>query len=139
MNDIAEQTIKQHEGFSSFVYDCPAGFKTIGYGRNLEASGVGISEQEAAYLLGNDIERLENGLAQRFPWFSALGKVRQAALIDMAYNLGLGGLAKFKNMVAAMAVCDYETAAAEMLDSRWAAQVGGRAKRLSEMIRTGEV
>jgi len=55
----------------------------------------------------------------------------------MAYNLGIAGLNKFRKMWAAIDVADYATAAEEMLDSKWAKQVGVRAIRLSRRMRTG--
>ena len=139
INRFAVENIKLHEGFSQFAYKCPAGRTTIAYGRNIDKNGgVGVSRDEAEYLLANDIFRINLKLIQSFPRFTSLDNVRQAALIDMAYNIGLGGLRGFKKMIKAMVAGDYETAANEMLDSRWANQVGSRATKLSQMIRTGE-
>ena len=53
MEDLKEQLIR-HEGLRLTVYDCPAGYKTIGVGRNLE--GKGVTEEEAMYLLDNDLK-----------------------------------------------------------------------------------
>jgi len=64
--------------------------------------------------------------------------VRQAVLVDMAFNLGRAGLASFQKMRAALALGDFERAAAEMLDSLWARQVGRRARELAEMMQTGQ-
>lgn len=128
--------IKQHEGLRLKAYSCPAGKITVGYGRNLEDKG--LSEVEADYLLINDISEIEASLSSRLYWFMKLGAVRRAVLIDMAYNLGINGLLSFKRTLAHIEKGDYEAAAIEMLDSRWADQVGQRADRLSEMMLTGE-
>ena len=74
----------------------------------------------------------------QFPWFSALDEVRQGAILNMAYNLGVTGLLHFPHMVSALGKMDWEVSAQEMLSSIWATQVGDRAKRLATQIRTGE-
>lgn len=128
--------LKRHEGTKLRVYLDTVGKLTIGTGRNIE--DVGISEDEAELMLSNDIKRAEDGLRQVYPWFANLDEVRQAALIDAAFNLGLSGLSKFHNMLGAIALGNWEAAANEALNSRWHSQVGNRAKELAEMIRTGE-
>lgn len=130
------ELIKKHEGCRLKVYLDSVGKLTVGYGRCLDTTG--ISEDEAELMLSNDIKRAEDGLRQVYPWFANLDEVRQAALIDAAFNLGLSGLSKFHNMLGAMALGDWEAAANEALNSKWAGQVGNRAKELAEMIRTGE-
>ena len=109
---------------------------TIGYGRNLDA--VGITEAEADIMLRADIEIAERG-AQALVGnvWDQLSSPRQAVLINMTFNLGRTRLAAFKNFLAALRAADYDTAADEMLDSRWARQVGGRATRLSDAMRRG--
>ena len=134
MKSIEEQLIL-HEGLKLKPYRCPAGYLTIGVGRNLETKG--LSKEEALFLLRNDIREVTKQLEQ-YPWFTKLDPVRQKVLIDMAFNLGVTGLLSFKRMIAALERGDYETAANEMLDSLWYQQVGKRAERLVEMMRTGE-
>ena len=130
----AMELIKKHEGFSGKAYLCPAGRLTIGYGRNLEDRG--ITKSEAEYLLTNDIIELTERL-QYVPAFKTLDTVRQTVLVDMAYNLGIDGLLGFKKMLACIVASDYDGAAKEMLDSRWAKQVGSRATELAGMMREG--
>lgn len=132
--NVVELT-KRHEGFRSHPYTCTAGKLSVGYGRNLD--DVGLDEEEATYLLERDIERARAVLRLE-PYWLDLGEVRQAVLLDMAVNLGLAGLGRFKKMRAALAAGDYMRAAAEMVDSLWYRQVGQRARRLVEMMRTGE-
>lgn len=129
--------IKQHEGFESSPYHCPAGKLTIGFGTNLEARG--ISMDEAEYIAKNDIDLISDQLNGQLSWFYLENEARQAALIDMAYNLGVAGLLNFKNMISAFESQDYERAANEAKDSRWYNQVGNRGRRIVEIIRTGTI
>lgn len=131
--------IKLHEGVKSHAYQCTAGKWTIGVGRNIdEEGGLGLSEEEINVLLINDVERVKNELTAAYFWFPALDEVRQAAMIDMCFNLGLSRLRGFVKAIEAMSRQQYDNAADEFLDSRWASQVGQRAIRVTEMIRTGE-
>lgn len=126
--------IKRHEGFRAKPYEDSVGKTTIGWGRNL--SDDGISVEEASLLLENDI--LAHTLdAQKLPVFVKLDPVRQDVLIDMVFNMGLPRVLGFRKMLAALEVADWNEAAAEMRDSRWAMQVGNRALELAQMIRTG--
>ena len=127
---LCDQLIR-HEGLKLHPYLCPAGKLTIGVGRNL--SDNGISEAEARVLLANDIAVSEAELCQ-YPFWRDLSAARKMALIDMHFNLGLGRFKKFKRMLAAIQAGDYELAAREMLDSKWARQVGKRAVTLADMM-----
>ena len=137
MNELIEQ-LRLHEGVRSKVYLCSEGYETIGVGRNVSESGIGLSDDEIAYLLANDIARCEQEIAERFDWFDDLDPVRQDAIIDMAFNLGITRLSQFQNMLRALSESRFSDAATEALDSRWASQVGQRAQTVAEMIRTGE-
>jgi lysozyme len=135
MTQLIEQ-LKRHEGLKLKPYKCTADKLTIGIGRNLE--DVGISEQEAEMLLLNDIERAGRLLKDKFPWTMELDEVRFAALINFTFNVGIGTVSKFVNAMALLKAGNYDTAADEFLQSRWASQVGHRALEVSEQIRTGE-
>lgn len=126
----------RHEGVRLKPYKDTAGKTTIGCGRNLD--DMGITHKEAMILLTNDIVRVYEECRQAFPWFSELTDVRKMVIIDMAFNLGLTKLRKFRQMLSALGFGRYEMAAAAMLDSTWAQQVGQRATRLAKMMRTGE-
>ena len=128
--------LRLHEGERLKPYRCTAGKLTIGVGRNLEDRG--ITAEESAYLLGNDIDRFATELLRALPWVAQLDEVRQRVLLDMAFNLGMAGLLTFKNTLATIKAGDYQKAAAMMLDSKWAGQVGQRAERLSRMMYTGK-
>lgn len=120
-------------------YRCTAGKLSIGIGRNLD--DVGISADEARYLLKNDIDRVCTQLDAALPWWRTLSERRQRALANMCFNMGIGnstrGLLSFRNTLAAMQAGDYKAASRGMLQSAWATQVGDRAKRLAKMMEEG--
>jgi lysozyme len=127
--------IKRCEGFDSHPYVDTVGKVTIGWGRNLHDTG--LSQEEADYLFENDFSRCERELAQ-CSWYIDQPKLVQAALLNMCFNLGIGRLKKFKRMIDALEAKNYTLAAQEALDSKWAIQVGQRAKDVSVMIREGK-
>lgn len=129
-----EEMLIAHEGIKLKAYICTAGKATIGVGRNLD--DVGITQDEALYLLRNDIRRVQRELAG-FTWFSELSQNRRNAITDMCFNLGLSRFLQFKSMLSALDAGDFNKAADAMLDSRWAVQVGQRAKTLASMMRAG--
>lgn len=126
--------LRADEGFRARAYRDSRGYLTIGYGRLIEASG-GITVPEANYLLANDIRQACADLDRVLPWWRSMSPARQGALVMMCFNLGLQGLLGFKAMLAEMSRGDWEAAAREMLDSRWASQVGARATRLADQVR----
>ncbi len=125
--------IKKHEGLRLKPYRCTAGKLTIGYGRNLEDNG--ITEEEAHFLLMNDLEKSWDECCKTFSWISKMDKIRQGVIVELCFNMGLGRLKGFKKMLAACERGDYETASVEMLDSLWARQVGQRAKTLADIMK----
>jgi lysozyme len=132
LSTALEEFIMRHEGLILNPYRDSVGKLTIGYGRNLD--DVGISKEEAHYLMRNDISNCRKDLAQ-YPWFFKSPYTVQTALLDMCFNLGIGGLLKFKRMIKAIEEKNYTKAALEALDSKWAKQVGSRAKDVALMIR----
>lgn len=125
-----------HEGIRLKPYHDSVGKLTIGVGRNLD--DVGITNLEAKVLLENDIERVEAELLAKLPVYAALDDVRQRVLMDMAFNMGVAGVLGFTQMLQAINLRDFGDAAREMLDSKWAKQVGPRAVELAEMMRSGQ-
>lgn len=125
--------IKKHEGLRLKPYRCTAGKLTIGYGRNLEDNG--ITEEEAHFLLMNDLKKSWDECCKAFSWISKMDKIRQGVIVELCFNMGLGRLKGFKKMLAACERGDYETASVEMLDSLWARQVGQRAKTLANIMK----
>lgn len=124
----------RQEALKLFPYRCTKGKLTIGVGRNLD--DVGISKNEAMVLLENDIDRAFT-LAEGFDWFAGLSEVRQDVVVNMIFNMGLGKFKEFSQMISALERGRYELAAAEMLESKWADQVGGRATELAKMMKNG--
>ena len=121
------------------VYDDHLGFATIGYGRLVDRRrGGGLTDAEAEFLLANDIERVTRDLTIRLPWFSDLDEPRQGALINMAFQLGVNGLLKFKRTLAHCEAGDWEKAEREALNSNWAKQTPNRAHRVTQQLRTGD-
>jgi lysozyme len=133
--DALRAQLIRHEGLRLRPYIDTVGKTTIGVGRNLDDRG--ISESEALFLLDNDIDMSIDELRARFEWFDELSEVRQRVLVDMTVNLGMPKLLGFKRTLAAIKRGDYVAAAAGMMASRWATQVGRRAHRLAAMMREG--
>ena len=147
----------EHEGMVLTVYKDSLGIDTIGIGRNLKDRGIsreeldyldipnmevvhehGISEADARYLALNDIAIVENELCRVHTCVENLDSVRQLVLMDMAFNMGVPRLCKFVKMWNAIHEEKWEAASREMLDSKWARQVGRRAKILSDAMASGE-
>jgi lysozyme len=134
--DSISSQLRRDEGVEKFPYLDTVGKTTIGVGRNL--TDVGLSDTEIDLLLSNDIQKVLTQLQVRLPYFEALDPARQGVLANMTFNLGFAGLEGFPRMLSAFAQGDWERAASEMLESRWATQVGARAERLAEQTRTGQ-
>ena len=133
--DALRSDLVRDEGLRLTVYVCPAGFETIGVGRNLR--GRGISKAEAFHLLDNDINACLDDLGT-FAWWGALNPVRQKALLNMRFQLGSGGFRAFKQMLAALERRDYVAAAAAGRDSKWyRTDSPERAQRVCAQIESG--
>ncbi len=136
------------EGEKLYVYDDATGLPirpgtlvkghpSIGRGRCLDTHG--ISKAESLYLNNDDMQDVASQLTASLPWFEALDSVRQTALANLTFNLGIGGLLRFHNTLAYLAAGRYDAAADELLATKpWIDEVGARGKRIAEMIRTGE-
>jgi lysozyme len=162
-HSIQEQLIL-HEGICLKPYKCSAGKWTIGVGRNLEDNGLyefekkrllgtyeltrqevidilqvrHITQEEALYMLDNDIRVIKAELKNTYKWFNFLDEVRQKVIIDMRFNLGGTGFAEFKNMIQQIENNNYWKAGEEMKNSKWYSQVKTRADRLIKMMVTGQ-
>lgn len=133
----AANQIMVDEGLELKPYRCTSDALTIGYGRNLDS--MGITQAEAEMMLTNDVRGAMVDAMRFVPLdcWDVLSTSRRSVLINMAFNLGLTRLSKFKNFRQALIEHDYPRASVEMMDSRWARQVGNRAERLSEIMREG--
>lgn len=142
--------LKRHEGFREHVYQDTMGLDTIGYGYCLSQNPLkltdyeiknyrefGIKESVAEYILMRCIDEFRKTLLVKIEGFNNLDEVRQDCLINMAFNIGVGGLLKFKNTLAHIRSGQYDLAANEMLDSNWAHQVHSRANELALQMKNG--
>ena len=130
--------LKQEEGFRSHAYQDSLGNWSVAFGRCIQKSiGLGISESEAVVLLENDVLRSIEEVRRAFSWFDTLSATRQSVLVQLCFQLGLPKLNSFKRMLAALGSenPDYDLAAVELLDSRYARQVPMRAERLADKLR----
>lgn len=133
--EALQQDLIAHEGLRLKPYRCTAGKLSIGVGRNLD--DVGISKDEALVMLKNDIDRVLDNLDAHLPWWRQMSEPRQRALANMAFNMGIGRLLGFRKMIAALAAGQYDEAARQAKDSKWAEQVGTRDDDLVKMIKEG--
>lgn len=131
--DVIE-LLKRHEGLELKAYCDMVGKITIGYGRNLTDRGINQAEAEA--LLTNDVVAITQSLG-REQWFIDLDQVRQAVLIDVAFNVGLTGLMAFHRMLDCVRDGDYISAAAELRNSKAARMLPGRYGELADMMNKG--
>jgi len=139
MKEQLLKQLKRDEGLVSSAYQDHLGYWTIGYGRLVDKrKGGGLSPEESAFLLNNDVDTRIKALEAAFPWFKGMDEARKGVLVNMSFQMGVDGLKAFKNTLASVANGLYEKAASQMLDSLWATQTPERAKRLSDQMKTGE-
>ena len=133
--NATEAYIHDEEGYRAKPYRCTSGALTIGIGYNLDA---GMPFDEAVLLMRHRIDKIRRALLERLEWFPKLNEARQAALLSMAYQMGLSGLLGSRRTLASIGSGDYEKASREMLDSKWARQTPARAQRTAYMMRYGK-
>jgi len=126
-------SLKIHEGFRSRVYKDTLGYDTIGYGFAIK--DLELSEAVATVILTGKVYELVIRIQERFPWFNKLPNPAQGVVVNMCYQMGISGVSKFRKFIRALNLKDWNTAAAEMLDSRWARQTPKRAQELSNIIK----
>lgn len=135
------KTVKRFEGFSSKVYNCSEGYKTVGWGTNLDArrvfnnrntSNIKIGEhfnnEVLLSALKNDLKISETNVKKLVKTFDNQPLVVKIVLVDLSYNLGYNGLSKFKRFISAIERKDYKRAAKELKNSRYYHQTGRRSK-----------
>lgn len=133
----------KHEGEVLQPYQDSLGYWTVGIGHRINWLGRiryrKITHQTALKLLHADINQTLKGLNKKASWFRFLNESRQIAIADLAFNVGIKGFLGFEKMIAALKKQDYSTAAKELLKSKYAEQVGQRAKELAQIVRSGEL
>lgn len=132
MNDLLKR-IKHHEGFRSKVYQCTEGYDTIGYGFAIK--DLVMTKEMAEEILIEKLTDLMSKVRKRFDWLDSVPREVQGVIIEMSYQMGVSGVSKFKKALHAMQMFQWDVAADELLDSRWAKQTPNRAKELSDIVR----
>lgn len=130
--------LKLDEGRRLTAYLDTVGVWTIGYGHTSGAhAGLVWTDTQALAALQHDVDVAISILDRQLPWWCSMNDARQDVLANMCFNLGWTKLSGFVNTLAAMKAGRWDEAAAHMLDSKWAKQVGERATRLAEQMRAG--
>ena len=122
------------EGKRNKMYLDSLDIPTIGVGHNLQ---VGISDAAVNQILLDDIAIVLSDMDRIIPWYKQLSETRQRVLANMVFNMGITRLIQFRKFLNALQSDAWDLAAEEMLDSKWAQQVGQRAVRLAKMMRQG--
>ena len=123
------ENIKQNEGFNGMPYDDSLGKPTIGFGTLLP-----LSKSESEMILKSRLNQKTDELVKSEPFVNELPSEVRDVLFEMSYQLGVGGLLKFRKMFIALKDGDYKEAYKQALDSRWAEQTPNRAKKLSKVF-----
>lgn len=133
LNKVKDCLIED-EGYERKPYVDTVGKITIGVGWNL--SDNGLPDDIIHELLDRAVNDTYTELVARVPFFPSLPEKAKIVLLNMAFNMGVPRLLKFKRMLSNMKAWDWNLAAYEMLDSKWARQVPKRAQRLAKLIRS---
>jgi lysozyme len=128
-----KESVKANEGFRDRVYKDTLGFDTIGYGFAIK--NLLVEEDIAGIILERKLFKLITDIYTRLPWVVKMPPKIEEVVVEMCYQLGIGGFSKFKKTIAFLKYGDFEKAAEEMLDSRWAKQTPNRAKGMSEVVK----
>jgi len=133
--DKTADAIRKEEGWSATVYHDSLGFYTLGYGFNVDKRGGGIPLEVADFWLQWKLDRIRAELPNRWPAFDIQPDEVKSALEQMAYQMGLDGLMKFKLMLLSLEHGNREAAAVNALGSKWAQQTPQRAERVASLLR----
>jgi lysozyme len=137
--DKLKAELIRDEGVVPHAYEDSLGYLTIGVGHLIDKRRKGgLSEDEIAYILGNDIARCIDALDKHLDWWRSLDPVRQRVLVNLCFQLGISGLLGFKNTLAALQRGDYKAAADGLRASKLYQQTPARTERRARMIETGE-
>lgn len=139
LNSQITRLLRAEEGEVLYEYKDHLGYSTIGIGRLIDKrKGGGITSEESAFLLSNDIKKVTSQIEMKLPWSKNLDDARRGVLISMAFQMGVDGLLGFKNTLEMIRTGQYSNAATGMLNSLWAKQTPERAKRHAEQMKTGQ-
>ena len=126
--------LRRDESVRDTMYRDELGNATVGVGHNLSTP---LSARAIQMILEDDVSAKKIEMDASLPWAASLDDARYGALLNLSFNMGVGGLLGFPRMLRAIQAQDWDVAARELLDSRYARQVGDRATRLAEQLRTG--
>jgi lysozyme len=129
--DVLE-SIKRHEGFRPTVYEDSLGFLTLGYG--FKTSEFDLTPQEAEMILHRKLIELADAVHKRFWWFDKMPEAAQDIVLEMCYQLGVDGFAKFTNTIERLCLDDFKGAAKHMRDSLWYRQTTNRAEEMTKRM-----
>ena len=127
------ESIKRHEGYVGIVYKDSLGIDTIGYGFAIK--DLELDEDICEIILERKLKELETRVNLKFKWFMYMPQEIKDVVMEMCYQLGVGGVSKFKKTIAYLQNKQWEEASVEMLDSLWAKQTPNRAKELSNRVK----
>lgn len=137
------ETLKVDEGVKYEIYKDHLGYPTFGIGHLIVESdeeygqsvGTGVHLNRVNEAFDEDVAVMVDEAKKLFPDLEDLPEEAQQVIVNMTFNMGRPRLSKFKKFIAGVNAGDWEKAAVEMMDSRWAKQVGSRAERLRDRIR----
>jgi lysozyme len=138
--DIASiaEALRDEEGYERFAYEDHLGYVTVGIGRCLEPGrGYGIDEEEAEYLLRRDIERMAEACEKSFSYWHDVSMNIRETVIMLCFQMGVAGFQRFSKTNRAISQSDFDLAANELLNSKFAQQTPARAERMAERLRAG--
>ena len=138
--EMEKLELKDDEGLRLKAYKDTVGVLTIGYGHTGPdvKDGMVITEEQADDLLEQDFEQAVTEAQEAVPFFAALDGPRKGAMVNMAFQMGGHGLAAFHATLAAMDAGEWDEAAQDIMNSKYARQTRSRAQRIAYRVRTGE-
>tara|TARA_Y100000748_G_C15431958_1_gene463617 strand:- start:373 stop:816 length:444 start_codon:yes stop_codon:yes gene_type:complete len=141
--DQLRDTLKIDEGVKYEIYNDHLGYPTFGIGHLVVESdeehgkpvGTSVSEDRVNAVFDKDVAVMVDEAKKIFPNLDTLPEEAQQVIVNMTFNMGRPRLSQFKKFIAGVNAGDWNKAAVEMMDSRWAKQVGARAERLRDRIK----
>jgi lysozyme len=142
INKLREQ-LKIDEGVKYEIYDDHLGYKTFGIGHLVKSTdeeygapvGTPVSEERVNSVFDKDVITYIDESKKVFGNLEEMPQEAQQVIVNMCFNMGAPRLSQFKKFIRAIHDEEWVTASIEMLDSKWANQVGERANRLSDRIK----
>lgn len=131
------ESIKKHEGYVGVVYKDSLNVDTIGYGFAIK--DLELDRDICDIILERKIKDLHDRVKNKFKWYGYMPQEIKDVVMEMCYQLGVGGFSKFKKTISFLENKQFKDASEEMLDSLWAKQTPNRAKELSKRVKEVEI